>query len=195
MFPQQGIHTVRKGIAKLEDVKGLKIRVGSRVAGQIAVALGAAPITLATSEMYEALQRGTVDGVFAQWTAFQPFKLQEVTFQHLDVPLGGAAGMIYMAEKKYRSLSAKGRKAIDDNSGEAPSREFGKFWDSVQAQGRADVEALKGHSIHQLPKTEFERWKQLLEPVNQQWAKSVAGGEKTLAMFRAELAKLQATPK
>jgi TRAP-type C4-dicarboxylate transport system substrate-binding protein len=191
VFPQAGLHTSRKPVATMEDLKGLKIRVGSKVAGEIVTALGAAPITLATSEMYESMQRGLVDGLYSQWTAFQPFKLHEVTSNHLDAPLGGSTAMIFMAAKKYQSLSAEARRALDANMGEAPSREFGQFWDKVQAEGRADVAALRGHTIRDLAPGEVVRWRERLENVNVEWARSVSGGEKALAMYRAELAKLQ----
>jgi TRAP-type C4-dicarboxylate transport system substrate-binding protein len=192
VFPQAGIHTSKKPIATMEDMKGLKMRIGSKVAGQIVTELGSAPIATATNEMYESVQRGLVDGLYSQWTAFQPFKLHEVTFQHLDAQLGASTAMIFMAEKKYQSLPDGARRALDANTGEAPSREFGKFWDTVQAQGRADVAALPGHTIRTLAPAEATRWRQALETVNVEWAKSVPGGEKTLSMYRAELAKLQA---
>lgn len=50
----------RKEIHSLHDLKGLKIRVGG-LAGQVLSRLGATPQVIPTSEVYPALERGTLD--------------------------------------------------------------------------------------------------------------------------------------
>ncbi|KAF0117338.1 MAG: extracellular substrate-binding protein, partial [bacterium] len=52
----------KKPIRKPDDLKGLRIRVAGRVEAAVVKALGAAPTTTSSAELYEALQRGTVDG-------------------------------------------------------------------------------------------------------------------------------------
>lgn len=193
--PQQQVHTISKAVQKLEDLRGLKLRAAAKVTTQIITALGATPISINVGEMYEALQRGTVDGTVMPWTAFPPFKLQEVTKIHVDAALGSSPAMIFMSRKKFDSLPADVRKVIDDNSGEAATREFAKIWDGVQIKVRADVKALPGHTVVELPEAEFARWRERLQPIREAWIKSVPGSDKIVDAYIAEVTKLEAEAK
>jgi TRAP-type C4-dicarboxylate transport system substrate-binding protein len=191
-FPPSGIHYAKQP-KTLENLKGLKLATGSKVTADVIERLGGTPLSMITSEYYTAVQRGMVDAVLVQWTAFQPFKLQDVTFYHLETKLGGATGMVFMAKKKYDALPAAVKKILDDNSGEAESRLYGKFWDDVDNEGREMVKALgdKHKIIQQSPETAAQ-WRQEVEPVIGDWVKSTPDGEKVLAAFRTESAKVKA---
>jgi TRAP-type mannitol/chloroaromatic compound transport system substrate-binding protein len=54
----------RKEIKTVADLKGLKMRIGG-LAGQIIAKLGAVPTQIAGGEIYQALERGTIDA--AEW--------------------------------------------------------------------------------------------------------------------------------
>lgn len=53
----------KKPIRKLEDLKGMKIRTSGGVTSDILKRLGGVPIFLPTPEIYNAFQRGVLDGV------------------------------------------------------------------------------------------------------------------------------------
>jgi TRAP-type transport system periplasmic protein len=191
-FPPSGIHYAKQP-KTFENLKGLKLATGSKVTADTIERLGGTPLSMITSDYYTAVQRGMVDAVLVQWTAFQPFKLQDVTFYHLETKLGGATGMVFMAKKKYDALPAAVRKILDDNSGEAESRVYGKFWDDVDNEGRDMVKALgdKHKIIQQSPETAAQ-WRKEVEPVIGEWVKSTPDGEKVLAAFREQSAKVKA---
>ena len=71
-----------------------------KVQGDAISALGGTPISLPLTDMYPAIQRGTVDGTMIAWVAFNPWKLADVTTYHVDTLMGWAAGMISMAKAK-----------------------------------------------------------------------------------------------
>ncbi|HWE75710.1 MAG TPA: TRAP transporter substrate-binding protein [Stellaceae bacterium] len=191
-FPPSGVHYAKQP-RTLENLKGLKIATGSKVTADAIDRLGGTPLSMVTSEYYTAVQRGMVDAVLVQWTAFQPFKLQDVTFYHLETKLGGAAGMVFMAKKKYDALPAAVKKILDDNSGEAESRVYGKFWDDVDNEGRDMVKALGDkHQIVQQTPEMAAQWRKAVEPVIGDWVKSTPDGEKVLAAFRDQSAKVKA---
>ena len=146
VFPQMSLH-LRKEPKALEDLKGLRIISSNRVGVWCLDALGAAPLTIGMGDTYSALQRGTADGMSFQWTGFQPFKLAEVLFYHVDTPLGASSGMVFMNKKRYEALPADVRAIVDAHSGEAQSRKFGQFWDRVQDQARETVRKQPGHTI------------------------------------------------
>lgn len=76
---ESGIRT-NTPINSLEDFKGKKIRMAGLIQSQLAQAVGATPVTLATTEIYEALQRGVVDGAeYSSPAADEMLKINEVT--------------------------------------------------------------------------------------------------------------------
>jgi TRAP-type mannitol/chloroaromatic compound transport system substrate-binding protein len=57
---ESGIRS-NKPVETLEDLKGMKIRMAGLIQSELITQLGATPVTLATQEIYEALQRGVID--------------------------------------------------------------------------------------------------------------------------------------
>ena len=53
----------RKEIKTLADLKGLKMRIGSLVAGNVMAKIGVVPQQLAAGDIYPALEKGTIDAV------------------------------------------------------------------------------------------------------------------------------------
>ncbi len=191
-FPQVGVH-LSKAPRGLDSLAGVKLAVGNKAGADILTRLGGAPISLPVTDYYEAIQRGTVDGSMSQWTQFQPFKLAEVTNYHIDTSLGSAAGIVFMSKKKWATLPEAARKIIMDNSGEKQSRAFGAFWDAVNEEGRAMVRARgEKHTIVNFTPEQTAQWRQKVQPVTDDWAKSTAGGDKVLDAFKSNIAKAQA---
>jgi TRAP-type C4-dicarboxylate transport system substrate-binding protein len=186
-LPQSGIHMAWKPMRTLDDFKGTKFRTGSKIAGDIITALGGTPISIQVGEMTQSLQRGLVDGVIMPWTAFNPFRLDEVTKYHVDVPFGGGPIFVFMAKKRYEALPAAGKAALDANSGEATTRDFGKWWDGEQKKTRDRVAALPGHTVVTLPKDEYDRWAARVQSVLDEWGKSMPGGSAVIAAYKAEI--------
>jgi TRAP-type C4-dicarboxylate transport system substrate-binding protein len=186
-----GLH-LRRAPQSLDQLKGLKVIVSSRASGEVVTRIGMAPIALTVTEMYEAIQRATVDGAALGWTAVESFKLDEVTSYHANASFGTSAGMLFVNKKRYEALPAAARAVLDRFSVETESRELGKFWDRLDKVGADRVRGLPGHQVVELPAETQARWKTLAEPVAEEWAKSVPNGEKVLAAFRAELAKVKA---
>jgi TRAP-type mannitol/chloroaromatic compound transport system substrate-binding protein len=66
----------RKEINSLDDLKGLKFRVGG-FAGQVLAKVGVVPQQLAAGDIYPALEKGTIDA--AEWTV--PYDDEKLGFQ------------------------------------------------------------------------------------------------------------------
>lgn len=63
---------------ELEDWQGLQVRVGASAQADVVSELGASPVSLDRTEVYEGLQRGTVDCAISQLTDVASFGLAEV---------------------------------------------------------------------------------------------------------------------
>ncbi len=188
LYPGSGLQT-RVPIHKMEDLHGLKIGVQGITNARLMERLGGTPITLTTTENYEALQRGTVDGVQMGWTGFVQFKLEEVTSYHLDVSFGTPGGFTLMSETSYERLPAKAKAAIDKYSGLAFSRRMGEALAKTATFQQNYVAKLPGHHMTSLDPKEEARWEAAAEPVVQEWIKTTPNGAAVLAAFRSELKK------
>lgn len=57
------VWTVDKPIRRPEDLKGMRMRTAGEVEGETLKAMGASPVSMSSSEVYQALERGTIDGM------------------------------------------------------------------------------------------------------------------------------------
>jgi TRAP-type C4-dicarboxylate transport system substrate-binding protein len=183
VFPPHQLHLVRKPTDKLSDLRGLKIGVNGRTQASLTELLDGKPLSIQTADIYEALQRGTVDGNMVSWSAFSPFRLGEVTSYHVEVPLGGNSSMIFISKKKFASLPDAARKALIDNSGEAQSMQFGTYLGQQGDEARAKVAASPNQVIATLPPDVEAGWRAKATDVRQTWAKDHPGGDEVLATF------------
>lgn len=166
-----------------DDLGGAKFRVNGKIPSQGIQLLGGTPVSLTGGEMYEALQRGTVDGVATSWAGFEPYKLIEVTTTHLEVPLGGSPSMHFMSKKKFDSLPKDVQDVIRANSGEEASRAAGAYFDSSAQRARAPVAASPKHKIVKLTPEQYENWKKKIAVVTEQWKKDRPDGGKVYDQF------------
>lgn len=76
---ESGIRT-NKPINSLDDLKGMKIRLAGLLPGEILQELGATPMTISVSELYEAVRRGVLDGAeFSNPSNDKDFHFEEIT--------------------------------------------------------------------------------------------------------------------
>ena len=191
-FPPSAFHT-NKPVKTAAAIKGMKFTSNSRVGSRIIELLGAAPVTMTPPEVYQSVQRGLAQGAVIGWSAFFPFKLHEVTKYHLEAPFGNSASFFFMNKESYARLPEAAQKAFDASSGEKFTRALGVAADKMQAQGRADVETMPGHTVTTLDAAETENWQRILAPMVDEWLKDTPDGPKVLAAYRDAIAQIRST--
>jgi TRAP-type C4-dicarboxylate transport system substrate-binding protein len=191
VFSQASLHT-RRPLQKPDDIANLKIATGSRIISDVIARLNGTPISIPLSDTYEALQRGTVDGIVTPWTAILPFKLYEVLRYHVDTELGSNVGAVFMSKKRFAELAPAAQKVIMDNSVEPESRHFGAFWDSENNRGREAVRAMPDHTLVTLSPEQSAGLRERLQPVRQAWAQSTPKGAAILRTYEQLLADVRA---
>jgi tripartite ATP-independent transporter DctP family solute receptor len=103
-------------LRKPADLSGLKIRVPGAVAAEVVKAFGGVPTTVDASEVYLALQRGTVDGTNFPLTSFYDRKLYE-TVKYLTLTnVSFDPDVVVVNAKAWSGLPAAQQKAIADCS-------------------------------------------------------------------------------
>jgi TRAP-type C4-dicarboxylate transport system substrate-binding protein len=185
-------HTRSKPLRTMEDFKGLKFAVTSRTSGEYLEMLGGVAINMQPSEVYQAMQRGVVEGTALGWPAVPTFKIEEVSKHHLDVFYTVNPAFVFMNKDAYAKLSGKAKAALDKHSGEAYSRRLGEVTDRMDANGREQTRTHSGQNFTTIDAAELERWKKLFAPVTEEWVKTTPDGAKVLAAFKAEVAKIRA---
>jgi len=180
-----------KPLKTMEDFKGVKFAVTSRTSGQYLEMLGGVAINMQPSEVYQAMQRGLVSGTSLGWPAVPTFKIEEVSKYHLDVFYTVNPAFVFMNKDAYAKLSGKAKAAVDKYSGEVYSARLGRTSDRMDEDGREKTRAHTGHNFTTIDAAELDRWKKVLAPVTEEWVKTTPDGEKVLAAYRAEIAKLR----
>jgi TRAP-type C4-dicarboxylate transport system substrate-binding protein len=190
VFPGSVIHS-QKPIKTMADLKGMKLAIEGRIIGQMIDRLGGTPVALGPPEMHQAAQRGVVDAVLLGWVAVGSFKIDEVSRHHVNHVMNGVGAYIYMNKDAYAKLPDKGKAAIDKHSGLAFSKRISEVLEFMNSSQLERVKGLGNHTITQLEPAELDRWKATTRPIEQEWVKATPDGEKILAVYRAEYAKLQ----
>ena len=110
------IWTVDKPILKAGDLKGMRIRTAGNVEGETVKALGGSPVSMSSAEVYEALERGTIDGMISYPGTVISRDLQKV----LRFGTAGHFGLysvdIYSRLDWYEALSDDDRTALNEGA-------------------------------------------------------------------------------
>ena len=168
------IHSREKPVKEMEDLKGMRVRAPSPAIQLMLEQLGATPVGMPPTEVYENLQKGTLDGTVFPWDPVASFKLQEVLMHHLDAKSYTTSFYFVMNQAKYDSLPADVKQAIDELSGNALVAKFGAWWDAWDKPG-LDAAKAKGNTITALTPDQRAKWRQALLPVTEKYLKDLEG--------------------
>ena len=160
--------TSRKVVRNFDDVKGLKIRIGSDTTKATAEALGSVPILMAINELYDSLQKGVVDGTLLGTSAIRTFKLQGLL---KGLTIGNFfvnAHALGINKNSWAKIPAEDQKIIMDLAGLRLAKITGLKFDSEGQVGYDDAKAA-GVEIVQLPPAEMSRWTGAVAGIYQQW--------------------------
>ena len=164
-----GLLHSKKEIKSLEDIKGVKIRVGG---GGVLMAkrLGAVPVAMSATKAHESLQRGTTDAAFFPYESVSGFKLAKLVKFHLEIPGGlyTTPFMVAMNQKKYDGLPAYAKRALDTAGGAAGAKLIGQGWDQADAVGKKAAIAA-GNKIQQISASEKARWGKAIQIITDDW--------------------------
>ena len=191
MCPAQGVH-LAKAPPSLDDLRGLRLRVASKLGADVVTQLHGTASAFDPADIYASIQRGLIDGATMAWTGMKQLNLNEVTSFHIETEFGTTADIIFISRRAYNALSPPARKLLDDNSGEAMSRNWGKFVDSLAQKLRTQVLAMPNQTKVKLTADQSRSWREKVAPVADEWTKAHPGGDQLLKQYRAALADVKA---
>ncbi|MCB1379432.1 MAG: TRAP transporter substrate-binding protein [Alphaproteobacteria bacterium] len=190
------IHT-RDGVARLEDMAGLKMRGPTRVITDMLAELGATPVGMPLPAIPEALAKGVVDGTVIPWEVTPAIKLSELVhhateFTKSKEALYTATIVLVMNKAKYDALPDDLKAILDAESG----LKLAGFAAEVMAErdkpGR-DIAVENGTEFVELEPAEIARWKEKAQPVIDRWVADMNSkgidGKALIEQARALIAK------
>lgn len=193
MAHNPGVLHTNTPVHTMSDIKGLRIRTPNPSISLVLEHYGAEAVGLPPGDMYENLQKGTVDGVAIDWTGINAFKLDEVVEYHYDIPLYTVGFYFVMNQGRYDGLPDDVRACVDKLTGDDLVAKFGPWWDKWGKAGY-DIEVETGDEITVATPEQIEQAKAELAPVTEQLLQAArdAGVENVDEIrdaFEAETAK------
>lgn len=189
------VFNTKKNVAKVDDLGGLKFRVGGGMVNEMAKTLGMNVTLKPAPDSYELISGGVMDGTLFPAESTISFRIDKL-IKHATFFPGGlynTSFVFMMNPAKYDKLAPEEKKAVDAISGEVAARIFGRGWDKVD---RVALGMMQANQV-QIVKADAKfiaDVKTRTAPLEQKWikdaqAKGLKDAAKVLAEFRAEIAK------
>jgi TRAP-type C4-dicarboxylate transport system substrate-binding protein len=184
------IMTKNKPIKSIADLKGLKLRTPSQMSARSIRALGAVPVPMPITKLYNALARGTVDGVLVSPTVLHTFKIKEVTRYFAEgIPFGSSPMFIVMNKKSWNKLSPAHKDIVNKTTGLQTGRTGGNIYDTEHEKGMSFLAKSKAHNLIRLPDAEVRKASGMLNKLEQdvvkEWEKQGVPATEILKIMRA----------
>lgn len=185
----------KKPVTKVEDLQGLKWRVGGGIINDLAKSMGMNVTLKPATDSYELLSGGVMDGVLFPAESIESFKIDKI-LRHATVFPGGlynTSFVFMMNPATYAKLGPAEKKAVDDASGEVAARIIGRHWDKVDRRAHALMQA-NGFQVVKADAKFVADVKAKSVVLEQKWAKDAEAkglkdAAKVLAEFRSEIAR------
>jgi len=161
------LHSATK-VTSLAQIKGMKLRLGGGVSGDVGTALGATGIRVPAPKVYETLASKAADGVMMPMEGKKGFKLTEVAPHTYQMPGGFYRGSfaLIMNQDRFDSLSAQDRDALMTVFGEPMSQMAGKVWDEIDVIGTEATLATPGNSLIKANSGDQQAYASIAEPIH-----------------------------
>jgi len=168
------IHTRTKMVRTLEDMRGLKIRAGTRLTARLVELLGGTAVPMPVTAITDALTKGTIEGATVPWEVVPAIKLQEFAQYHTEtdplVPALYTSVFVFAMNKAtYESLPPDLKAVIDQNSGRELSRQIGHTFDEASAPARKIALSRAGNEVYMVPYPEMVLWERASVRLYSEW--------------------------
>jgi TRAP-type transport system periplasmic protein len=188
-----GLFHSRDPVNRLEDLRGMRVRGGSRVINIMLEQLGAVPVGMPVPAVGEALSRGTITATTIPWEVVPALRVQQLVKNHTGFT--GERGLytqtfaVAMNKPSYERLPADLRRVIDANSGIETAAAFGKVMDEGDRRGQ-QLAREAGNNIITLDAAETQRWQRAAAGTRAAWYQEAASRNIDGQKLAAEAEKL-----
>ncbi len=171
-----GHFLLTKPIKSLDDLKGVKLRSPGPIYNDVIEKLGGVEVSLPVSDLYDAMDRGIVDGTVMAPSALLSFRLMEVTEQIIELNMY-ATPLIFFANKGlWNKVSPEDQKIIMDIVNTFPER-IGKQYDAEVAHAMG-LAKEKGKDIYHFSEADMKKFHGIVDPMKQGWVNDLEAAGK-----------------
>lgn len=180
------IMTSKKPVTSIGDLSGMKIRVPGELTSRIVSLLGGVPVAAPTTQVFDMLSKGVVDGSVYNIDAYKNFRLDKYinNITTFDGGLYNISFFLVMNEAKWKSIPAADQQAIMTVSGEAFARRAGRTWDTEDAAA-LELARKNGARVTRADGAFIRAVRQRTDDLREEWVLEVKAkgldGEKVLA--------------
>ncbi|MEM0924010.1 MAG: TRAP transporter substrate-binding protein DctP [Pseudomonadota bacterium] len=173
-----------KCITSPDDVKGLQTRAAGKAFEQMLAGAGASIASMASSEIYNAMQTGVLQAANTSSSSFVSYRIFEQVACYTpasDVALWFMYQPLLMNKSTFDGLTPEQQAAL--KAGAAKAEAF--YLAEAKKQDAASVEAYKeaGVEIAQMTTEEFEAWRAIAQETSyKSFVEQVPDGQKLLDM-------------
>jgi TRAP-type transport system periplasmic protein len=184
------LHTARKPVLKLDDVKGLKIRTMDANA-VIMSSLGAAPVAMPQAEVYDALSKGVLDGAIAVYSGLKTWKTADILKYTTEISGTAYTAVFFVAmnKNKWNSIPADQQKIIEQINKEFAEKQAA-LWDELEKEGK-EYAISRGMKVTKLSPEDQAKWNAKAAPLYDEYLKKTKEkglpGDEMLKFIRASL--------
>ena len=176
-----------KCITKPEDVQGLQTRAAGKAFEQMLAGAGASIASMASSEIYNAMQTGVLNAANTSSSSFVSYRIYEQVKCYTpagDVALWFMYQPLLMNKSTFDGLNADQQAAL--RAGAAKAQAY--YLDEAKKQDAASVEVFKeaGVEIANMTQEEFDAWREIAKETSyKQFVADVPDGQALLDMALA----------
>lgn len=166
----QGLFMKNKPVRTIDDLKGMKIRALGD-AGIVLNNLGAVPVGVATPEMFEAMERGTIDGVYITPVGGLVWKINETSKYYTDVSLDANVFYYIMNKDSWLALPEDIKQVFMEEAEKQPKY----YYDSQLASETGifnNVFPKNGIEVIHLSAADIGKISEASQPVWETWVKA-----------------------
>ena len=148
----------KEPVSSVADMNGKKVRTWGKDMPRMVEAAGGVAVTLGLAELYEGLQKGTVDCIPFSVDLMVSYKIYEVAKHIHNITLWeGPTNAVWISSNIWNGLTDEQRAIIQELSFEAARRDR----DQVLAAGGAAIDELKAQGVqfHDFPADEAAKWR------------------------------------
>ena len=156
----------------VEALKGKKIRSFGADVPKMHAAIGAVPVTVRPTEVYEALQRGTIDYSYLNAGNVESLRLYEPGKYSCGTVMTITGHLIVIGKRAWDRLPQDVQEIIADQAKKS-QKDYMDWLETGTAESIANIEK-NGGVFKEFPKSELAKWKAATPDLLKAWEDSMA---------------------
>lgn len=190
-YPAYGPAASTKQVTSVEDLAGMKMRNAGGLQELTVQAVGGVPVKMPSPEVYQSLQRGTLDTVLFSYLSVRDYDLASIADYGVTGWSFGTPGTLtFISEAAYQKLSPEQQDALN-KAGRASSDHWCNYVDTKESENIEDAKS-KGMEVYTWSDADVAKLNEMTASIPSDWAKGLddrgKNGSAVLEEFRGLIA-------